>query len=124
MVVCVHTCPSDNIRHLSHACLPLLDFQGQHLVLICFSHEERWRFKAPLGVLRGGHEPVAGGSDGDTVKENATKEMIILPPGHLFLHLLPFQSGTVPSSFHLSLSPSSYKATYSIGLRPYPYDLI
>lgn len=55
-------------------------------------------------VLRGGHEPVAGGSDGDTVKENALKEMIkILPPGHLFLHLLPFQSRTVPH-LHLSLS--------------------
>ena len=75
-------------------------------------------------MLRGGHEPVAGGSDGDTVKENAKKEIIILPPGHLFLHLLPFQSGTVPSLFHLSLSPSSYKATCSIGLGHHHYDLI
>ena len=75
-------------------------------------------------MLRGGHKPVAGGSDGEAVKENATKEIVILPPGHLFLHLLLFQSGTVPSIFHLSLSPSSYKATYSIGLGPHPYDLI
>ena len=81
-------------------------------------------------MLRGGHKPIAGGSDGDAVKENATKEIIILPPGHLFLHLLPFQSGTVPSIFHLSLSlslslsPSSYKPTYSIGLGPHHNDLI
>lgn len=66
----------------------------------CFVPEER-ELRGPLGCSEVVMDwiPDAGSSDGGIVKENAMKEMPILAPGHLFWHLLPFQSGTVPSVF-------------------------